>query len=158
MERSMVRRSMLSYKVISTSKMVEFITPCTTCRWFTLISNKWILYSIRSLGSLAPFIVFQIRSKTDSLLQVLLPQFFTQANRASVFLGGVVNRSALVRIFEADNTTEQSIFNIEQYFRGIESGVLYVDTFINGSLPHPEGNLSVSVANSNIKYIKRSSG
>lgn len=70
----------------------------------------------------------------------------------------MVNRSALVRIFEADNTTEQSIFNIEQYFRGIESGVLYVDTFINGSLPHPEGNLSVNVANSNIKYIKRSSG
>ena len=73
-------------------------------------------------------------------------------------LGGVVNRSALIRIFEADNTTEQSILNIEQYFHGIESGVLHVDTFINGSLPHPQGNLSVTVGNSNIKYIKRSLG
>ena len=75
-----------------------------------------------------------------------------------VSLGGVVNRSAIVRIFEDDNTTERSILNIEQYFRGIESGVLYVDTFINGSLPHPEGNLSVYVGNNNIKYTKRSLG
>ena len=73
-------------------------------------------------------------------------------------IGGVVNRSALVRIYEGDNTTEQSILNIEQYFRGIESGVLYVDTYVNGSLPHPEGNLSVIVGNNNIKYIKRSLG
>jgi hypothetical protein len=73
-------------------------------------------------------------------------------------IGGVVNRSALIRIYEVDNTTEQSILNIEQYFRGIESGVLYVDTYVNGSLPHPEGNLSVTVGNNNIKYIKRSLG
>lgn len=70
----------------------------------------------------------------------------------------MVNRSALVRIFEVDNTTEQSILNIEQYFRGIESGVVRVDTYLNGSLPHPEGNLSVTVGNNNIKYVKRSLG
>mgnify|MGYP002385026799 CR=1 FL=1 len=73
-------------------------------------------------------------------------------------LGGVVNRSATVRVFEVDNTTEQSILTIEQYFRGIESGVLHVDTYINGSLPHPEGNLSVSIGNTNMKYTKRSLG
>jgi hypothetical protein len=50
------------------------------------------------------------------------------------------------------------MLNIEQHFRGIESGVLYVDTYINGSLPHPEGNLSVTLGNNNIKYIKRSLG
>lgn len=72
--------------------------------------------------------------------------------------GGVVNRSAIVRVYEVDNTTEQSILTIEQYFRGIESGVLHVDTYINGSLPHPEGNLSVSIGNNNIKYTKRSLG
>ncbi|CAF3615117.1 unnamed protein product [Adineta steineri] len=72
--------------------------------------------------------------------------------------GGVLNRSALIRTFEVDNTTEQSILSIEQYFRGIESGVLHVETYINGSLPHPEGNLSVTVGNNNIKYIKRSLG
>lgn len=75
-----------------------------------------------------------------------------------IFVGGVVNRSAIVRVLEVDNTTEQSILTIEQYFRGIESGVLYVDTYINGSLPHPEGNLSVAVNNNNVKYIKRSPG
>ena len=69
-----------------------------------------------------------------------------------------MNRTATVRIFEVDNTTEQAVLNIEQYFRGIESGVLQVDTYINGSLPHPEGNLSVTVGNNNIKYIKRSLG
>lgn len=74
------------------------------------------------------------------------------------YTGGVVNRSAVIRFFEVDNTTEQSILNIEQTFRGIESGVLYVDTYINGSLPHPEGNLSVTIGNNNIKYIKRSLG
>ena len=72
--------------------------------------------------------------------------------------GGAVNRSATVRVLEVDNTTEQSILHIEQYFRGVESGVLYVDTYINGSLPHPEGNLSVTVNNNNVKYIKRSPG
>ena len=61
-------------------------------------------------------------------------------------------------MLEVDNTTEQSILTIEQYFRGVESGVLYVDTYINGSLPDPEGNLSVSVNNNNVKYIKRSPG
>lgn len=75
-----------------------------------------------------------------------------------IFVGGVVNRSAIVRVLEVDNTTEQSILTFEQYFRGIESGVLYVDTYINGSLPHPEGNLSVVVNNNNVKYIKRSPG
>lgn len=69
-----------------------------------------------------------------------------------------MNRSATVRVYEIDNTTEQSILTIEQYFRGIESGVLHVDTYINGSLPHPEGNLSVSIGNTNIKYTKRSLG
>ena len=72
--------------------------------------------------------------------------------------GGVVNRSALVRVYENDNTTEQSVLNIEQYFRGIESGVVYVDTYINGSIPQPEGNLTVTIGNNNIKYIKRSLG
>ena len=73
-------------------------------------------------------------------------------------LGGVVNRSALVRVYENDNTTEQSVLNIEQYFRGIESGVFHVDTYINGTLPQPEGNVSVTIGNNNIKYVKRSLG
>lgn len=69
-----------------------------------------------------------------------------------------MNRSATIRFFEIDHTTEQSILTIDQHFRGIESGVLYVDTYINGSLPHPEGNLSVSIGNNNIKYTKRALG
>lgn len=108
---------------------------------------------------------------THSNLQQLTPLFntinwlFGTVHRFSdpidngfALTGGVVNRSALVRIYENDNATEQSILNIEQYFRGIESGVLHVDTYINGSLPQPEGNLSVTIGNNNIKYIKRSLG
>ncbi|UJR28460.1 hypothetical protein I4U23_009700 [Adineta vaga] len=108
---------------------------------------------------------------THSNLQQLIPLFntihwlFGTVHRFSdpidngfALTGGVLNRSTAVRIFEADNTTEQAILNIEQYFLGIESGVLRVDTYINGSLPHPEGNLSVTVGNNNIKYVKRSLG
>lgn len=121
------------------------------------ISNSLARCSTRSRGYLELSIAFQIRSRMVSLSQVEARES-RRKNSTMIFSGGVVNRSATVRVLEVDNTTEQSILNIEQYFRGVESGVLYVDTYINGSLPHPEGNLSVTVNNNNVKYIKRSPG
>ncbi|CAF1294100.1 unnamed protein product, partial [Didymodactylos carnosus] len=71
---------------------------------------------------------------------------------------GLLNRSAIIKVFEDDDLTEQTSVTIKQVFKGIEAGIVQVETEINGTLPHPPGNLSVKLENLNVKYMKKSLG